>query len=131
VRGLDPAPERRPPAHEVDARSDFHGEKQEGKIDPSRGRAAAGDTLAGGRDDRGALPDSAGDAGWLGGVADGEIFHGSGNCNNAGPGHSGDTDKTPCRREESGTPAGEKLRHEQPAPVRERSTGQPAPIMAG
>jgi len=38
-------------APEPEAHSDSHREKHAGKIDPSRGRADAGGTRAGGRDD--------------------------------------------------------------------------------
>jgi len=108
VRGLDPAPERRPPSQEADARSDFHGGKQEGKIDPSRERAAACDTHAGGRDDRHALREIVDDGGPPRDVAGGEIFPGNGDYSNAAHDHSEDTDKRPRHTEESDTPADER-----------------------
>jgi hypothetical protein len=130
-KGENPARERPRSTQELEARPDSHGAKLGGKIDPSRGLASGGGKRAGGHDDRDALRGSAGDAGWLGGAAGGGIFHGNGNCNNAGPDHSGGRDKTPRRRKQSDTRTDERLWNTPPAPRLRRRAGQPAPIMEG
>jgi hypothetical protein len=117
-------------ALEPEAPSGSHRGKYEGKIDPSRGLASDGGKHPGDPDDRDALPHSVGGGGWLRGAVGDGIYHGSGNCNNAGHDHSEGRDKTPHYREESDTRAGERRRNKQPAPV-SRGTGQPATIMAG
>ena len=128
-----PPPQEPPPVQELDARSGSHRESYAGKIDLSRELLSAGGTRVGADDGRGVPrgPDFVHSGGWLRGAADGGIFPGNGNCNNAGRGHNEDRDKTPHRRKESDTRAGEKQRNKQPAPVSREGTGQPATIMAG
>ena len=120
-------------AHEPEALSDSHREKQEGKIDLSRELSIAGGTRVGAGDGRGAPRgrDFVDSGGWPRGAGDGGIFGGNGGCSNAGRGHSGGRDKTPRRKKESDTHTGERLWNKQLAPVSRGSTGQPAPIMAG
>jgi len=108
MRGEDRPPEGTPPAQELEARSGSHRERYEGKIDPSRELASGDGRRADDPGDRDALRDFVGDGDWPHGVAGGGIFHGNGNCNNAGHDHSEDRDKTPRRREESDTRAGER-----------------------
>jgi hypothetical protein len=51
------------------------------------------------------------------GAADGGIFHDIAGCNTADLDHSGSRGKTPPGREESDTPADERLWNKEPAPV--------------
>ena len=97
------------PGQEPEAHSDSHREKHAGKIDPSRGRADAGGTRAGGRDDPRDLRGIVDVGGWLPGAGDGGIFHDIGGCSTADPDHSEDRDRTPPGREESDTRADERL----------------------
>jgi hypothetical protein len=131
--GRNPPPQGPRPVAESEAPSDSHRGKHEGKIDPSRELLSAGDTRVGAGDDRGAPPgrDFGDSGGWPRGAGDDGIYPGNGDGNNAGHGHSEDRDKTPRRREESDTRAGEKQRNKQPAPVSREGTGQPVTIMAG
>ena len=120
-----------PRAHEPEARSGWHKGRNEGKIDPSRGFSSVGGTLVGGRDDRRVHRESVGDGGWLPGAGGDGIFHDIAGCNIAGHDHSEGRGRTPYRREESDTRAGERPWNMQSAPVSRGSTGQPAPVMAG
>ena len=105
-----PPPQEPPPAQELDARSGSHRESYAGKIDLSRELLSAGGTRVGADDGRGAprRPDFVHSGGWPRGAADGGIFPGNGNCNNAARGRSGGRDKTPRYREETDTPADER-----------------------
>jgi len=105
-------------AQEPEAHSDSHREKHAGKMDPSRGRADALDTGAGGRDDPHAPRVSVGSDDWLPGAAAGGIFHDIGGCSTADPDHNEGRDKTSPGREESDTPVDERRCNKQPAPDR-------------
>ena len=118
-------------AREPEAHSDSHRKKHAGKIDPSRGRAAARDIRAGGRDDPHVPRRSVDSGDWLPGAAAGGIFHDIVSCSTAGPDHNEGRDKTPPGRKESDTHVDERLWNTLSAPVRKGSTGQPAPIMEG
>ena len=118
-------------AQEPEAHSDSHREKNVGKIDPSRGRADALDTRAGGRDDPHVPRGSVDGGDWLHGAAAGGIFHDSVRCSTADPDHNEGRDKTPPGRKESDTHVDDRQWNKPPAPVRKGSTGQPAPIMEG
>jgi len=72
----------------------WHKERGEGKIDPSRKISSVGDTPVGGRGDRHVPRDSVDGGGWPRGAGGGGLFHGHGNCNNAGRGHNGGRDRT-------------------------------------
>ena len=121
-----------------EAQSGSHREKHTGKIYPSRSPPSDRDELstgegrhAGGRDDPAAPQGSAGDGDWRLGAAGGGPSRGSGSCNSVGHDHNGDKDRTRRRTPESDRRAVERPRTRHSAPVRKRSTGQPAPIMAG
>ena len=131
VRGAARALGRPRRAQPSEARSGWHWKRNGGKLDPSRGRADALGTRAGGRDDPHALRETVGGDDWPHGAAGGGIFHDIAGCNTAGRDHNGGRDKTPRRREESDTHAGEKLWNRPQAPVSRGSARQPAPIMAG
>jgi len=101
-----------------EARSGWHKRKSEGKIDPSRGRADALGTRAGGRDDPHAPRGSVDGDDWPRGAATGGTFHDIEGCSTADPDHSEGRDRTPPGREESDTPVDERLCNKPPAPVR-------------
>ena len=67
-----------------EARSGWHKRKSEGKIDPSRGRADALGTRAGGRDEPHAPRGFVDGGGWPRGAVAGGTFRDSGSCNTAG-----------------------------------------------
>ena len=123
--------EEPPSARELEAQSDSHRERYPGKIDPSRGYAAAGDTRAGGRDDPHGPRGSVDGVDWLPGAAAGGIFHDIAGCSTADPDHSEGRGKTPPGRKKSDTHVDERLWNKPPTPVLKGSTGQPAPIMEG
>src|SRR5579863_2661373 len=121
-----------------EAPSGSHGEKHTGKIYPSRSPPSDRDELSTGagrhaddRDDPAAPPGSAGDADWRLGAAGARPSRGSAGCNSAGHDHNGNKDKTRRRTPKSDRRAVGRPRTRLSTPVRKRSTGQPAPIMAG
>src|SRR5258706_9315525 len=77
--------------------------KASGKIHPSREvMSGAADTRAGDRDGPGALPGSAGDGGWPGGVVAGAFAVDKGRCSSAVPGHNGDRSRRPAHSRQHG-----------------------------